>query len=95
MRNSSCKLFLFGKKMINMYLFLSIVLSAILGFCLLMISPPQIAGVIAFGIIVGIIFRGLYLLQDLHKRISSLLPTRDKDQQAYNDYLKTKDTDSL
>jgi hypothetical protein len=81
--------------MINMYLFLSIVLSAILGFCLLMISPPQIAGVIAFGIIVGIIFRGLYLLQDLHKRISSLLPTRDKDQQAYNDYLKTKDTDSL
>jgi len=67
--------------MINMKLFLSIVLSGILGLCLLMISPPQIAGVIAFGIIVGSIFRGLYLLQDIQKKISSVLPNRDKVQQ--------------
>jgi hypothetical protein len=67
--------------MINMKLFLSIVLSGILGLCLLMISTPQIAGVIAFGIIVGSIFRGLYLLQDIQKKISSVLPNRDKVQQ--------------
>ncbi|MDR7240487.1 hypothetical protein V7152_15070 [Neobacillus drentensis] len=52
-----------------MYLFLSIVLSGILGFFLLMIGPPQIAGVIAFGIIVGSIFRGLYLLNNINKLI--------------------------
>ncbi|WP_238141684.1 hypothetical protein [Peribacillus sp. TH24] len=56
---------------IMMYLFLSIVLSAILGFLLLMIGPPQVAGVIAFGIIVGILFRGLYLLNSLHKSFNN------------------------
>ncbi len=67
--------------MIVMKLFLCIVFSGILGLSLLMIIPPQIAGVIAFGIIVGSIFRGLYLLQDIHKKISSVLPNRDKVQQ--------------
>ncbi|WP_462413663.1 hypothetical protein [Neobacillus sp. Marseille-QA0830] len=52
-----------------MYLFLSIVLSALLGFCLLLIGPPQIAGVIAFGIIVGSILRGLFLLNNINKTI--------------------------
>lgn len=67
--------------MIVLKLFLCIFFSGILGLCLLMINPPQIAGVIAFAIIVGCIFRGLYLLQDIHKKISSVLPNKDKVQQ--------------
>jgi hypothetical protein len=78
-----------------MYLFLSIVLNAVLGFFLLLIGPPQIAGVIAFGIIVGSIFRGLYLLTDIHKRISLAYPAKDKVQQVYEDYKKAKNTGSM
>lgn len=60
-----------------MYLFLSILLSTILGFILLMIGPPQVGGVIAFGIIVGSIFRGLYLLNNLNKSILKILSKYD------------------
>ncbi|WP_043932734.1 hypothetical protein [Bacillus sp. EB01] len=78
-----------------MSLFLSIVLSAILGFFLFTIGPPEIAGIIAFGIIVGSIFRGLYLLNDIHKRISLAYLAKDKVQQAYEDYKKAKNTGSI
>lgn len=77
----------------NVYLLLSIVLSTILGFVLLTMGP-LIGGVIAFGIVVGCIFRGLYLLNDLHKSILSISPKKDKVQQAYENYLKERDRDS-
>ncbi|MEH7238092.1 hypothetical protein [Bacillus sp. JJ1562] len=70
-----------------MFLLLSIILSAILGYILLMMGP-LVGGIVAFGIVVGCIFRGLYLLNDIHKRISNISPKIDKVQKAYKEYLE-------
>jgi hypothetical protein len=70
-----------------MYLLLSILLSAILGYVLLMMGP-LLGGIIAFGIVVGSIFRGLYLLSDIHKKMLNGAPIKDKVQQSYEKYLK-------
>jgi large-conductance mechanosensitive channel len=73
-----------------MYLLLSIVLSTILGFVLFWFDP-FIARLIAFGIIAGCIFRGLYLLNDIHRRITAITPNQDKVQEVYQKYLKEQD----
>ncbi|MDG5471462.1 hypothetical protein P6709_06860 [Jeotgalibacillus sp. ET6] len=52
-----------------MYLLISIILSIILGFILMMLGPI-FGGIAAFGIVVGCIFRGLYLLNSIHKRLT-------------------------
>ena len=72
------------------YLILLIVLSSILGFVLLMIEPI-FGGIIAFGIVLGCIFRGLYLINDIHKRISEKYPKEDKTQKALREYLEERD----
>jgi O-antigen/teichoic acid export membrane protein len=74
-----------------MYLLLSIILSGILGYILLMMGP-LVGGIVAFAIVVGCIFRGLYLLHDIHKRM--LAPKKDKVQEVKDDYLKEKDNGS-
>lgn len=71
------------------YLLLSIILSTVLG-CIILMMGPIVGGIVAFGIIVGCIFRGLYLLSDIHKRISNLSPEEDKVQKAYKEYLQEK-----
>ncbi|MGM0837264.1 MAG: hypothetical protein ACQEV7_14000 [Bacillota bacterium] len=73
-----------------MYLVLSIILSIILGFLLLMMGP-LVGGFLAFGIIAGCIFRGLYLLNDLHKRLSKDNPKPDQVKEAYESYLNEKE----
>ncbi|MBM6617861.1 hypothetical protein [Bacillus suaedaesalsae] len=75
-----------------MYLFLSIILATVLAY-ILWIVDPFVAGIVGFGIVVGCIFRGLYLLNDLHKRISKFVPKEDKAQEVYNKYLEEKETD--
>ncbi|MCM3587752.1 hypothetical protein M3182_18635 [Mesobacillus maritimus] len=70
-----------------MYLLLSIILGAILG-CILLMMGPLVGGIIAFGIVVGCIFRGLFLLNDIHKKISNKLLKEDKVQKAYKEYLQ-------
>jgi len=72
-----------------MKLFLSIVLATIFGYLLLMMGP-LVGGLIAFGIVVGSLFRGLYLLNDLSNRLSKLAPKSDKVKDAYDNYLKEK-----
>ncbi|ENH96049.1 hypothetical protein J416_12629 [Gracilibacillus halophilus YIM-C55.5] len=62
-----------------MYLLISIILSSILGYVLMMMGP-LVGGIVAFGIVVGCIFRGLYLLNDIHKRISNISPEEDRTQ---------------
>ncbi|MGP4062500.1 hypothetical protein [Halobacillus sp. H74] len=47
-----------------MYLFFSIILSVLLGW-LLMMAGPLLGGIIAFGIVAGCLFRGVYLLNKL------------------------------
>ncbi|MFJ7735085.1 hypothetical protein ACIQ2D_01985 [Lysinibacillus sp. NPDC097287] len=73
-----------------MYLLLSIFLSMVLAVILLMMGP-LIGGVITFGIIAGCIFRGLYLLNDIHKKVVPLSTKKDKVKEAYEDYLKERD----
>ena len=75
--------------MVIIHLLLLIVLSTIIGYLLLLLGP-LIGGIIAFGIIVGCLLRGLYLLKDMSQRISKPAPKPDKVETAYNNYLKEK-----
>ncbi|MDQ0298086.1 hypothetical protein J2S78_000494 [Salibacterium salarium] len=75
-----------------MYLLLSIVLSSMLGWILLMMGP-LVGGMIAFGIVVGCLGRGMYLLTDIHKRLSTISPHKDKVQEAYDNYLKERNAE--
>ncbi|WP_138417509.1 hypothetical protein [Aquibacillus sediminis] len=61
-----------------MYLLLSIILSAILGYILMMMGP-LVGGIVAFGIVVGCIFRGLYLLNGIYNRISNISPKEERE----------------
>lgn len=72
-----------------MYLLLLIVLSTIIGYLLFLLGP-LIGGIIAFGIIVGCLFRGLYLLEDIRGRMSKTSPKPNKVETAYNNYLEEK-----
>jgi len=56
-----------------------------------MIGPPQIIGVIAFGIVLGCLFRGIYLLNDIGKRLSKIEPKNDKVKDALDRYLEEKE----
>jgi len=47
-----------------LYLFFSIMLASILGW-LLMMAGPLFGGIMAFGIVAGCLFRGIYLLNKL------------------------------
>lgn len=76
-----------------MYLIVSIVLATVLGLLLGMMGP-LVGGFITFGIIVGCLFRGLYLLSDIRKRLSNEPPNYDKVKDAYETYLKEKETNS-
>lgn len=73
-----------------MYLLISIILSSVLGLVLMMMGP-LVGGIVAFGIVVGCIFRGLYLINDIHKRISKIYPKEDKSQKALREYLEGRD----
>lgn len=52
---------------------------------------PLVGGIIAFGIVVGCIYRGLYLLNDIHKRVSTRSLKKDKVQMVYDNYLNESD----
>lgn len=62
----------------------------ILGYALLMMGP-LIGGLIAFGIVVGSLFRGVYLLNDIHKRLGAGAPEQDRAQEAYEEYVKERE----
>ncbi|MBB2482659.1 hypothetical protein H5P36_21045 [Bacillus sp. APMAM] len=73
-----------------MYLIFSIVLATILGYLLFMLGPI-FAGFIAFGIVAGCLFRGLYLLNNISKKLSNVAPESDKVKEVYEAYLKEKE----
>ncbi|WP_078547846.1 hypothetical protein [Litchfieldia alkalitelluris] len=75
-----------------MSLFYSILASGILGVLLLFIAGPFVGGLIAFAIVAGCIFRGLYLLADIHKSLSVSIPKKDVVEEAYEKYLKERDS---
>ncbi|WP_165995477.1 hypothetical protein [Bacillus sp. Cs-700] len=76
-----------------MYLLLSIFLATVLGFFLMM-TGPLVGEIVAFGIVAGCLFRGLYLLHDIHHRISKITPKRDKVKEAYQKYLNERESSS-
>ena len=74
-----------------MYLLLSIILSVGLG-VLLMFMGPVVGGFLAFGIVVGTLFRILFLLNDIHKWLLKVAPKADEVKEAYESYVKEKET---
>jgi hypothetical protein len=77
-----------------LYLLMSILLACIVGFGLLM-TGSLVGGVLAFGILAGCLFRGLYLLNDIHQRLSKDIPKPDKAKEIYEDYLKERGNKDL
>ncbi|TYS67722.1 hypothetical protein FZC76_14245 [Sutcliffiella horikoshii] len=74
-----------------MYIILSIFLTIILGSVSLMMGP--VAGsLLAFGIIAGILLEGLFLLKEIHKRLTKDEPDYDPVKEAYENYLKEKES---
>ena len=53
--------------------------------------PPLFGAILAFGIITGALFRGLYLLNEIHKHLLKDEVKRDKVQAAYENYLKERE----
>ncbi len=52
---------------------------------------PLIGGVIAFGIIGGCLFRGVYLLNVIRQQVAPIRPKSDKVQETYETYLKERE----
>lgn len=73
-----------------MYLLLAIVLATIVGYLLLMVGP-LFGGVLAFGIVVGCLVRGLYLLHDISKRLEKSAPKHDRVKAAYDEYIEQRE----
>lgn len=73
-----------------MNILLSIVLATILGYLLLMMGP-LVGGLIAFGIVLGCLFRGLYLLNDISKRLSKVAPKSNKVKDALDRHLEERE----
>ncbi|MFS0863056.1 hypothetical protein [Fredinandcohnia sp. 179-A 10B2 NHS] len=73
-----------------MFLLLAIVLATIVGYLLLMLGP-WFGGVLAFGIVVGCLIKGLYLLQDISKRLEKIAPRDDRVKVAYDEYIEQRE----
>ncbi|WP_144512194.1 hypothetical protein [Bacillus sp. FJAT-22090] len=72
-----------------MYLTLSIIGATILGY--LIFSFGEVGIILGFGVIVGCLFRGLYLLNEIDKRLPNAAIKRDKVKEALNQYLAERD----
>lgn len=75
-----------------MYLLLSILAFGILGTALFIMFDLLIAGIIVISVLGGCMIRALYLLTDIHKKISKLVPKQSKAEEVYENYLKEKAT---
>lgn len=72
-----------------MFLFVLILLGIILAAILFSLGPV-VGGIIGSGIVLGVLFRGLYFLYDINLRISEINPKRDKVEEAYLKYVGEK-----
>lgn len=70
-----------------MHLIVAILGSTILGYLLLMMGP-LVGGLLAFGIVTGTLFRVLYLLNDVYKKLSSGFSKSDKSKEVLKNHLK-------
>jgi hypothetical protein len=72
-----------------MYIILSIIFGTILGFLLLMLGPV-IGGCIAFGIVVGCLFRVVYQLNNISKSLQKISLNPEKEEIVYQETLVQK-----
>lgn len=68
-----------------MKLFTAILLSTILGYLLLFFGP-FVGGLLAFGIVLGVLVRGLMLLNDIYKILTGKKPKKS----ALDEYLEER-----
>ena len=73
-----------------MYLILSILLAAILGW-LLFAFGPFVAGILAFGIVAGSLFRVLFLLDEIRKRLSGITVKPGSPEEVLEEYIRERD----
>lgn len=71
-----------------MTLFFIILMSGIIGCLLLILTGPLIGGIIIASILIGCIFRGLYLLTKIYQAI---VPKEDKVKDALDHYLAERE----
>lgn len=77
-----------------MKLGISIFVATILGYILLMLGP-LFGGLLAFGVVAGCLFRGIYMLNEMNKKLKKIVPDTDKVSEAYEAYLKELETRNL
>ncbi|WP_214484025.1 hypothetical protein [Bacillus sp. SM2101] len=73
-----------------MILLLTIIAATILSSLLFFITGP-FAMIIVSGIVLGCLFRSLYLLNDLNKRLLKIAPKTDRVKEAYERYLEERE----
>lgn len=66
-----------------------ILISTLLGYGLFALGP-LLGGFIAFGIVVGCIFRCLVLLKEVNRKLTVLVPDKDKVTEVYEKYINEK-----
>lgn len=73
-----------------MHLIFNIIFATILGF-LCFIAGPMVGGVLTFGLVVGLLFRAVFLLSEVHRKISQIVPDQSKAEKVYEEYLKERE----
>lgn len=73
-----------------MYLLLSIILATLLG-VLLFELDVFIGSTIAFGIVLGCLFRGIYLLNDIREMLSEVVSKCDKETNTIDRIMEVKE----
>ena len=54
-------------------------------------ARSTLGGIIAVGVVAGCLFRGLYFLYNMHRRISGITPKPDRAKEEYQNYIKERE----
>jgi len=72
-----------------MYLAICIFIAIILGY-LFLITGPLVGGLLTFGLVVGLLFRAVYLLNQINQKLTDIDPMKTKVQKVYEEYTKER-----
>jgi len=68
-----------------------IFMAIILGY-LFLITGPLVGGLLTFGFVVGLLFRAVYLLNQINQKLTDIAPVKTKVQKVYEEYTKERNT---
>ncbi|WP_243387474.1 hypothetical protein [Bacillus kexueae] len=74
-----------------MYLAICIFIAIILGY-LFLITGPLVGGLLTFGLVVGLLFRVVYLLNQINQKLTDIDHMKTKVQKVYEEYMKERNT---